>query len=67
MITMEYVGMDSHDRPVYKDESGKLWKDTDPRSHVPSSLCSALNNEFDGEPNLPFHGRAKLLPKRKTW
>ena len=35
MVTMNYIGFDSHDRPVYKDEAGNLWKDTDPRSHVP--------------------------------
>ena len=38
MVTMNYIGIDSHGRPVYKDENGKLWKDTDPRSHVPPAL-----------------------------
>lgn len=66
-IEMEFVGMDSWSRPVYKDNNGKLWKDTDPRAHVPASLYSALNNEFDGEPDCPFHGKAILLPKRVTW
>ena len=64
---MKYLGMDSHDRPVYEDEDGNLWKDTDPRSHVPPSLYSALNNVYDGEPDLPFHGTPKFSPKRKTW
>lgn len=67
MITMKYIGTDSHSRPVYEDETGKLWKDTDPRSHVPPSLCSALNSAFDGEPDTPFRGEFKLLPKRITW
>lgn len=67
IVVMTYVGMDLWDRPVYKDEGGNLWKDTDPRSHVPASLYSALNNEFDGEPDMPFRGKAKLLPKRRTW
>lgn len=67
MVTMNYIGFDSHGRPVYEDEAGNLWKDTDPRSHVPPSLCSALNNAFDGEPDIPFHGKLKLLPKRITW
>ena len=65
--TMTYIGMDSWSRPVYKDENGMFWKDTDPRSHVPPSLYSAANNVFDGKPNIPFRGRAVLLPKRKTW
>ena len=64
---MTYIGMDSRSRPVYKDENGMFWKDTDPRSHVPPSLYSAVNNAFDGEPDIPFHGRVVLLPKRKTW
>lgn len=66
-VTMNYIGMDSHSRPVYEDEAGTLWKDTDPRSHVPPSLYTALNNAFDGEPDLPFHGTPKFMPERKTW
>lgn len=66
-MDMTYIGMDSWSRPVYSDENGKLWKDTDPRAHVPASLASALNNSFDGEPDLPFHGDAKFIPKRITW
>ena len=42
-VSMKYLGMDSWSRPVYQDENGKLWKDTDPRAHVPASLYSALN------------------------
>ena len=30
-ITLKFLGMDSWDRPVYKDETGKLWKDINPR------------------------------------
>ena len=67
MVTMKCIGIDSHSRPVYEDEHGKLWKDTDPRSHVPPSVFSALNNAFDGEPELPFRGKFKLLPKRIAW
>lgn len=67
--SLTYIGMDSWSRPVYKDENGKLWKDTDPRSHVPASLYSAVNNEFDGEPDMPFpiHEKFKLLPQRVVW
>ena len=67
MLEMTYIGMDSHDRPVYEDENGRLWKDTDPRSHVPPSICSSANNAFDGEPDAPYFGKVKLLPKRITW
>lgn len=61
-VVMIYVGMDSWDRPVYRDPDGKLWKDTNPRSHVPASLYSSLNNCFDGEPDMLFHGKAVFLP-----
>lgn len=65
--TMTYIGMDNFDRPVYKDENGNLWKDADPRSHVPPLLCSVLNNDFYGEPDVAFHGKAKFIPRRVTW
>lgn len=66
---LTYLGMDSHERPVYQSESGILWKDTDPRRHVPPSLYTALHNTFEGEPDLPWplQARFKLIPKRKTW
>ena len=67
MTKLTYIGMDSHSRPVYEDENGCLWKDTDPRAHASPSLYSALYNAFDGEPDLPFHGKPKFILKRKTW
>lgn len=68
MKKLYYVGTDSWSRPVYEDrETGALWKDTDPRAHVPASLYSAVCNEFDGEPDCPIKGSFRLLPKRKTW
>lgn len=66
-VVFEYKGMDSLSRPVYMDGSGNLWKDTDPRAHVPASLCSAHDNAFEGKPDLPFRGRARFVPSRKTW
>ena len=68
-VKMTYIGMDDWDRPVYRDEAERLWKDTDPRPHVPASLSRALNDEFHGEPCTPFPLRDKpvFLPKRKTW
>lgn len=68
MTKLTYLGMDSHSRPVYKDREGKLWKDTDPRSHVPPRLYSC-NNAFDGEPDCPFplRERARFIPKRRVW
>jgi len=64
---LTYIGMDSWSRPVYKDEAGTLWKDTDPRRDRAPDLCSAMFNAFDGEPNNPFHGIPEFIPERITW
>lgn len=64
---LEYIGMDSWSRPVYRDQAGKLYKDTDPRGHVPPSLCSALNNEFEGEPDIPYLYAVKFASGRVCW
>lgn len=50
-IRLTYKGMDSWNRPVYEDDNGVLWKDVDPRKHIPADLCSSCNNQFNGEPN----------------
>lgn len=71
---LKYIGRDSWDRPVYVDESGKLWKDVDPRSDHPADLCNAVNNAFDGEPDTPMSVMKRYQdteivfePKRDTW
>ncbi|GFI36484.1 hypothetical protein IMSAGC015_00645 [Lachnospiraceae bacterium] len=53
ILTMKPIGIDSWSRPVYEDQYGRLWKDITLGSHTPE-LCSALNNAFDGEPDLPI-------------
>ena len=51
-LHLKFVGMDSWDRPVYKDDGGTLWKDVDPRAGMKPNLCTSVNNEFDGEPDI---------------
>lgn len=34
VLHLKFVGMDSWERPVYKDGSGTLWKDVDPRARM---------------------------------
>lgn len=69
--TLEYIGNDSWCRPVYKDENGKLWKDTSMgRFKGKPYLCSALNNEFDGEPDCPIKSTIEVtfIPEYiNTW
>ena len=60
-IYLKYKGRDSWDRPVYQDESGKLWKDVEPYSDRPAHLCSACDNAFDGEPDIPMNAIRILL------
>lgn len=73
-MKLEYIGMDNWDRPVYKDEKEKLWKDVDPRKHRNHELCTSMYNEFDGEPDTPMSVMKKyegieveFVPKRVTW
>lgn len=62
-IKLEYIGTDSLDRPVYKDENKTLWKDLDPREDLPPNIYTSANNEFDGEPDTPmsFWGKYKQV------
>ena len=52
VLHLKFIGMDSWDRPVYKDDSGTLWKDVDPRAGMKPNLCISENNEFNGEPDI---------------
>jgi hypothetical protein len=51
-IEMTFMGTDFWNRPVFRDPSGKLWKDVTLGSDIPS-LHSASGNDFDGEPDMP--------------
>ena len=64
ILTMNPIGIDSWSRPVYEDQYGHLWKDITLGSHTPE-LCSALNNAFDGEPDLPIRRPFIILSNEK--
>lgn len=65
-IEMTFIGTDDWYRPVFRDPDGKLWKDVNLGEGTPS-LCSACNNDFEGEPDMPFHGDFELkYPKVKV-
>jgi len=73
-LVLTYVGMDSWDRPVYRDETGRLWKDVDPRPNMAADLCTSLNNEFKGEPDINMcyiekyeNTIIEFVPERVTW
>lgn len=73
-VTLKFLGMDSWNRPVYEDENGTLWKDVNPRRAYAPDLCTAVDNQFDGEPDtnmyyLKKYDNAELvfIPERIVW
>lgn len=73
-LHLTHKGRDSWDRPVYADPDGRLWKDVEPCSDRPANLCSALNNEFDGEPDTSMRHMKRyqgmvvvFVPARDVW
>ena len=72
-LILAFIGRDSRGRPVYVDNNERLWKDTEPRPNKPAHLCTALYNQFDGEPDTPLemlerYKDAQIIfePKRDT-
>jgi len=60
MIKLQFVGIDGWDRPVYKDETGKLWKDVNLGRGEPG-LHNSSDNSFDGEPDMPIKGEFEFV------
>jgi hypothetical protein len=60
MRKLQFVGVDGWDRPVYKDESGQLWKDVNLGDGEPY-LHNSADNEFDGEPDMPIEGEYEIV------
>lgn len=73
-LVLTFIGMDSWDRPVYKESDGMLWKDVSQIKDNKPDLCTSVNNEFDGEPddNMRYMEKydgvkVKFVPARVTW
>lgn len=55
IIELKPIGIDNWDRPVYINKDGKIYKDISlGQGNLRDSLCSAVNNEFYGEPFIPL-------------
>lgn len=52
-LLLTHIGIDSCDRPVYKDEDGKIFKDIDARINRTPEICTVYGG-FDGEPDTPI-------------
>ena len=64
MKKLKYIGIDAWDRPVYKDESGILWKDVNLGS-TELYLHNSSNNEFDGEPDMPIKETFEIIADKE--
>lgn len=53
ILKVKFIGADNWDRPVYKDEKGKMYKDTN-LGKGEIALCTSSNNDFYGEPDMPL-------------
>ena len=64
MITLRFIGIDGWDRPVYRDESGQIWKDVNLGCGEPY-LHNAADNDFDGEPDMPIKNKFEIVSGEK--
>lgn len=74
IIKFTFIGNDSYNRPVYKNENGTLFVDVDPRKDHEPKICTKYQNAFDGEPDTPIdcitaycNAEIEFIPKRITW
>lgn len=51
-LTLKYIGVDSWNRPVYEDETGRLFKDLN-LGKGQMELATVYGG-FDGEPDTPI-------------
>lgn len=58
-LIVKFIGIDSWDRPVYKDKKGNLYKDVN-LGMGEISLCTSANNQFEGEPDTPINDEYKI-------
>lgn len=54
ILRVKFIGIDNWDRPVYKDEKGNIFKDTN-LGQGSLALCTSVNNDFYGEPEDPIN------------
>lgn len=59
VLKVKIIGIDNWDRPVYQDEKGKLYKDINLGTGC-LALCTATNNQFYGEPDIPIEDNIKI-------
>lgn len=73
-MQITFKGWDSWHRPVYENNSGKLFVDVEPRKNYAPELCTKQFNTFNGEPLTPITAIEKykgehieFIPERQVW
>ena len=59
-LILKYIGQDDFSCPTYKDQNGKLWKDSSLGNAVVPELYSVSGNEIDGEPEFPISTKKNI-------
>ncbi len=59
ILRIKPVGTDCWNRPVYKDEKGTIYKDTN-LGKGKIKLCTSVSNNFHGEPLIPVSEDVKI-------
>lgn len=65
ILEMKYIGDDFWSQPMYQDQFGHLWKDTELGESAEPSLYSVTNNEADGEPDKPIRQKFILQTRKE--
>ena len=64
-LKMSLIGIDSWDRPTYRDEKGRLWLDVNMGEGEPY-LHRSTSKDFDeGEPDYPIKEDFEIVPKEE--
>ena len=66
MRKLKFIGVDDWDRPVYKDQKGRLWKDVNLGNGTPY-LHNVAGNGFEGEPDSPITGEYEIIGKMEDY
>ena len=56
-LILTYIGNDDWQRPVYEDQKGNLWKDTEMESLKTKKVDKynfCTSDEYEGEPDTPM-------------
>ena len=65
VLKLREIGVDDWERPIYKDEKGRIYKDIN-LGKGKLDLYSVINNSLLGEPLEKITNIVKILPKRNA-